>query len=115
MPDIDILGVINLGLMPFMLYMAWVFWVALQRANEKHNDLMERLMEVIQYNTKAITENELRSQLVCSKVVEHDDRVASIDDKIDMIGSTTQKIDVRTVRIEELLKQRPVGKMEKEL
>jgi hypothetical protein len=114
MPDVKITDVINLGLMPFVLYMAYLFWTALQKANEKHDIVIERLMEILQVNTKALDDNVARSIDVSDKVCAHDEKVSAIDDKIDMIGSTTNKIDVRTVHIEALLQQRQ-GKPERAL
>ncbi len=114
MPDVSIIEVINLGLMPFVLYMAYLFWTALQKANEKHDLVIERLMEILQANTRALSDNAARSVDVADKVCAHDEKVSAIDDKIDVIGSTTNKIDVRTIRIEELLEQRR-GKPERVL
>jgi hypothetical protein len=115
MPDVSIVEIINLGLMPFVLYMAWMFWLALQRANEKHDIVIERLMEILQANTKALADTRAQSAVLEAQLAEHDKRAFEIDDKLDLLNTTTQNVNVRTMRIEELLKQRPVGKMEKAL
>jgi hypothetical protein len=115
MPDVSIVEVINLGLMPFVLYMAWMFWTALQRANEKHDIVIERLMEILQANTKALADSVAQGAALGAQLSEHDKRAFEIDDKIDLLNATTQGVHVRTMRIEELLKPRPASKAEKAL
>jgi len=115
MPTVDILQVINLGLMPFVLYMAWMFWIALQRANEKHDIVIERLMEILQSNTKALADSVAQGTVLSSQLAEHDRRACEFDDKIDLLNATTQNVNVRTMRIEEMLRPKFVGKTEKAL
>lgn len=114
MPDVNVVEVINLGLMPFVLYMAWMFWTALQKANEKHDLVIERLMEILQANTRALADNVAQGMVLGAQLSEHDKQAAEIDDKIDVLSVTAQNVHVRAMRIEELLKQRP-GKAEKAL
>lgn len=114
MPDVNIIEIINLGLMPFVLYMAWMFWTALQKANEKHDLVIERLIEILQANTKALADNVAQSVVLGAQLSEHDKQVAEIDDKIDVLNVTTQGVHIRTLRIEEMLKQR-CGKVDKTL
>lgn len=75
----------------------------------------ERMSTVVANNTQVVAGVVPSLAALAADVKRHDDRVDEIEDKVDLIGSTAQKIDVRTMRIEEMLKPRVIGKAEKAL
>lgn len=100
MPDVSIIEVINLGLMPFVLYMAYLFWIALQKSNDRYAMLLERLIVVVENNTRAFRDAEARSQEMCDSLRKHEGHVDEIEDKIDVMAATLHDVNIKTTRIE---------------
>lgn len=100
MPDINIVEVINLGLMPFVLYMAWLFWAALQKSNERYLTLLEKIVSVVENNTRAFRDAEARAGTMCEALQQHEAHVDEIEDKLDVIATTLHNVDIKTTRIE---------------
>lgn len=96
----EIKDIINLGLLPFVLYMAWLFWAALQRSNEKYLALLEKIVSVVENNTQALRDAEARSLDVCETLRRHEAHVDEIEDKIDVMASTVHDMDIRTIRMD---------------
>lgn len=105
MPTNDLTQFLNIGMIPFMLFMAWSFWNALQRAGDKYDALVERVIVAVENNTRAFLEGRQESRAICDNLSAHDDRVDDVRDKIDLIDVTTQSTEKRTMRIEEMLKR----------
>ena len=96
----DIKDIINLGLLPFVLYMAWLFWIALQRSNDKYAGLLEKLVSVVENNTRAFRDAEARSQEMCDSLRKHQGHVDEIEDKIDVMAATLHDVNIKATRIE---------------
>jgi hypothetical protein len=96
----EIRDVINLGLLPFVLYMAWLFWLALQKSNDKYASLLEKLVQVIENNTRAFRDAEAQSLDVCDALRQHEAHVDKIEDKIDVVAATLHNVDIRTIRMD---------------
>lgn len=73
----------------------------------------ERMSTVVANNTQVVAGIVPTLTALAADVKRHDDHVVEIEDKIDMLGVTTEKVNVRTMRIEEMLKPKSVGKAEK--
>lgn len=96
----DIKDILNLGLLPFVLYMAWLFWVALQRLNDRYTVLLERLITVVENNTRAFSDSEARSLEMCDSLRKHEGHVNEIEDKIDVVAATLHDVNIKATRIE---------------
>lgn len=96
----DIKDLLNLGLLPFVLYMAWLFWLALQKTNDKQSTMLERLISVVENNTRAFRDAEARSEQMSQLLRQHETHVGQVEDKIDVIATTLHDVNVRTIRME---------------
>jgi len=96
----EIKDILNLGLLPFVLYMAWLFWIALQKSNDRYAMLLERLIAVVENNTRAFRDAEARSQEMCDSLRKHEGHVDEIEDKIDVMAATLHDVNIKTTRIE---------------
>jgi len=98
----DIKDIVNLGLLPFVLYMAWLFWLALQKNNDRQSAMLERLISVVENNTRAFRDAEARSEQMCESLQRHETHVDEIEDKIDVIVTTLRSVNERTIRMEQV-------------
>ena len=96
----DIKDIINLGLLPFVLYMAWLFWSALQKSNDRYAMLLERLIAVVENNTRAFRDAEARSQEMCDSLRKHEGHVDEIEDKINTMAASLHDVNIKATRIE---------------
>lgn len=92
--------IINLGLLPFVLYMAWLFWLALQKNNDRQSAMLERLISVVENNTRAFRDAEARSEQMCETLQRHETHVDEIEDKINVMAATLHDVNIKTTRIE---------------
>lgn len=79
----DITQIINLGVLPFTLYMAWLFWSALQKSNDRYGEMIERLMMVIENNSRALRDAERRSADLDERLEQHDQRAERMERMFD--------------------------------
>ncbi len=96
----EIKDILNLGLLPFVLYMAWLFWIAHQKSNDRYAMLLERLIAVVENNTRAFRDAEARSQEMCDSLRKHEGHVDEIEDKINTMAATLHDVNIKTTRIE---------------
>jgi hypothetical protein len=96
----EIRDIINLGLLPFVLYMSWLFWLALQKSNDRYAVLLERLIAVIENNTQAFRDAESRSVDVCTVLTRHEAHVDELEDKLDVMAATLHGVGIKATRIE---------------
>ena len=96
----EIKDILNLGLLPFVLYMAWLFWIALQKSNDRYAMLLERLIAVVENNTRAFRDAEARSQEMCDSLRKHEGHVDKIEDKIDVMAATLHDVNIKATQIE---------------
>lgn len=94
----EITQIINLGVLPFTLYMAWLFWSALQKSNDRYGEMIERLMMVIENNSRAIRDAEQRSADLDEKLERHDQRAERMERMFDSFVMARREDDKNAKR-----------------
>ena len=94
----EVKGVLELGATAFLGYMLYLIWNAFAKLNEK-------LVTVVENNTRAVSKLESKDDELCRTLAEHDDKLDQVADVTAMTSQKVCSVDVRTMRIEELLKR----------
>ena len=94
----EVKGFLELGATAFLGYMLYLIWNAFVKLNEK-------LVTVVENNTRAVSKLESKDDELCRTLGEHDDKLDRVADVSELTNQTVRNVDVRTTRSEELLKR----------